>query len=115
MWRNHGRTRPATAAYPEMPQSAINNMHVDYCVPIAELGPLLERRVHEQPGKTTTIPHDVRTEAPKHVGRPSQGRDQSQTARVGAGFCLRRAPPGATAGTVKPGARQGVSSNLRAG
>ena len=30
-------------------------------------------------------------------------------------LCLRRAPPGATAGTVKPGARQGVSSNLRAG
>jgi two-component system chemotaxis response regulator CheB len=54
---------PKDAAYPEMPQSALNNLTVDYCVPIAEMGRLLEKLAHEPPGKGKSIPKDVRTEA----------------------------------------------------
>jgi two-component system chemotaxis response regulator CheB len=54
---------PRDAAYPEMPQSALNNTHVDHCVPIAEMGLLLERLTQEHPGKITTIPKAIQTEA----------------------------------------------------
>lgn len=54
---------PKDAAYPEMPQSALNNLHVDHCVPIAEMGQLLEKLVGEAPDKTKAVPTDVRTEA----------------------------------------------------
>jgi two-component system, chemotaxis family, protein-glutamate methylesterase/glutaminase len=36
---------PKDAAYPEMPQSALNNLDVDHCVPIAGMGALLETLV----------------------------------------------------------------------
>jgi len=54
---------PKDAAYPEMPQSAIDNVKVDYCVPIAEMGGLLEKLTQQRPGKGKTIPEDIRTEA----------------------------------------------------
>lgn len=54
---------PKDAAYPDMPQSAINNMKVDHCLPIAEMGPLLEKLTHQQLGKTKPIPKDIKTEA----------------------------------------------------
>ena len=54
---------PKDAAYPGMPQSALDNLNVDYCVPIAEMGPLLEKLTQERPGKSKPIPRDVRTEA----------------------------------------------------
>jgi two-component system, chemotaxis family, protein-glutamate methylesterase/glutaminase len=54
---------PKDAAYPGMPQSALNNLKVDYCVPIAEMGRLLETLCHEHPGKTKPIPKDISTEA----------------------------------------------------
>jgi two-component system chemotaxis response regulator CheB len=54
---------PKDAAYPGMPQSALDNVKVDYCVPIAEMGRLLEKLAHEHPGKRKPIPEDVRTEA----------------------------------------------------
>ena len=31
---------PADAAYPGMPVSAIDNVDVDFCVPMAQMGPL---------------------------------------------------------------------------
>jgi two-component system chemotaxis response regulator CheB len=54
---------PKEAAYPEMPQSAINNLEVEHCVPVAEMGRLLERLTREPHGKEQSIPKDIRTEA----------------------------------------------------
>ena len=54
---------PKDAAYPEMPQSALNNSKVDHCVPVAEMGRLLEKLTHEPPGKNKSIPKDIQTEA----------------------------------------------------
>lgn len=54
---------PKDADYPGMPQSALNNLKVDYCVPIAEMGQLLEKLSHEHPGKTKPIPKDISSEA----------------------------------------------------
>jgi two-component system chemotaxis response regulator CheB len=54
---------PKDAAYPEMPQSALNAMDVSHCVPISEMGGLLEKYAKERPGKTESVPEAVRTEA----------------------------------------------------
>jgi two-component system chemotaxis response regulator CheB len=54
---------PRQAAYSDMPQSALDNMTVDYCVPIAEMGPLLDRCARERPAKAKPIPEAVRIEA----------------------------------------------------
>jgi two-component system, chemotaxis family, protein-glutamate methylesterase/glutaminase len=54
---------PKDATYPGMPLSALNNLKVDYCVPISEMGRLLETLTRERPGKSKRIPEDVRTEA----------------------------------------------------
>ena len=54
---------PKDAAYPGMPQSALNSLKVDYCVPISEMGRLLETLTQERPGKSKPIPKDVRSEA----------------------------------------------------
>lgn len=54
---------PKEAAYPEMPQSALNNLNVDYCLPVAEMGKVLDRLVHRHPRDANAIPEDVRTEA----------------------------------------------------
>ena len=54
---------PKDAAYPEMPQSVLNNLKVDHCIPLAGMGRLLEQLVHESPGKSAPVPKDVRTEA----------------------------------------------------
>lgn len=54
---------PKDAAYPEMPESVLNNLTVDYCLPVAEMGRLLEQLTHKPPGKRKAIPTDIRTEA----------------------------------------------------
>jgi|SRR5882724_1676203 len=41
---------PNDAIYPDMPRSALKHVAVDYCVPIAEIGPLLVRLVNEPIG-----------------------------------------------------------------
>jgi two-component system chemotaxis response regulator CheB len=38
---------PDEALYPSMPQSAIAHVAVDYCLPLAEIGPLLTRLAHD--------------------------------------------------------------------
>ena len=37
--------QPTDALYPEMPQSALNNSHVDHCVPISDMGTLLAQQI----------------------------------------------------------------------
>jgi two-component system, chemotaxis family, protein-glutamate methylesterase/glutaminase len=54
---------PKEAAYPEMPQSALNNMDVTDCAPISEIAGLLERYTKQAPGKSTSVPDAVRVEA----------------------------------------------------
>jgi two-component system chemotaxis response regulator CheB len=54
---------PKDAAYPGMPQSALDNLDVDFCVPIAEMGALLATLVARPHGKRKSIPSDIRTEA----------------------------------------------------
>jgi two-component system, chemotaxis family, protein-glutamate methylesterase/glutaminase len=54
---------PKDAAYPGMPQSALDNLDVDACVPIAEMGALLATLVTKRHGKRRSIPSDVKTEA----------------------------------------------------
>jgi two-component system chemotaxis response regulator CheB len=53
---------PSNAAYSGMPQSAVDNADVDYCVPIAQIGALLARLVTTH-GKTRRVPRDIRIEA----------------------------------------------------
>jgi two-component system, chemotaxis family, protein-glutamate methylesterase/glutaminase len=54
---------PRDAAYSGMPTSALENADVDFCVSLAEMGPLLTRLVSQHPGKRKAVPSDVRTEA----------------------------------------------------
>jgi two-component system chemotaxis response regulator CheB len=54
---------PKDAAYSGMPQSAVDNADVDFCVPIAEMGSLLGELVSQPHGRTKPAPHDIRTEA----------------------------------------------------
>lgn len=54
---------PSDAAYSGMPVSALDNVDVDFCVRIAEMGPLLTRLVAQSPGRSKAVPSDVRTEA----------------------------------------------------
>ena len=54
---------PKDAAYPGMSQSALDNLRVDFCVPLADMGQLLARLVAKPRGKAKRVPADVRTEA----------------------------------------------------
>ena len=54
---------PKDAAYPGMPQSALDNLAVDFCVPLSEMGQLLAALIARPRGKRRPIPDDVRTEA----------------------------------------------------
>jgi two-component system, chemotaxis family, protein-glutamate methylesterase/glutaminase len=54
---------PKDAAYSGMPQSALDNLHVDFCVPIADMGQLLVKLVSKPRGPAKRVPADVRTEA----------------------------------------------------
>jgi two-component system chemotaxis response regulator CheB len=54
---------PKDAAYADMPRSALDNLDVDFCVPIAEMAQLLVDLVSKPHGKARGVPADVRTEA----------------------------------------------------
>jgi two-component system, chemotaxis family, protein-glutamate methylesterase/glutaminase len=54
---------PKEAAYPDMPQSALNSRHVDFSVPLSEMGSLITSKVSEAPRGNGPIPEDIRTEA----------------------------------------------------
>ena len=53
---------PRDASYPDMPNSALA-VKVDHCVPLRELGFLLDRLVRTRPGKRKPVPEDIRIEA----------------------------------------------------
>lgn len=54
---------PKDAAYPETPENAVNNLKVDHCVPLAEMGRLLEDLSRTAAGIAKPIPASIRTEA----------------------------------------------------
>jgi two-component system, chemotaxis family, protein-glutamate methylesterase/glutaminase len=54
---------PKDAAYSDMPQNAINNVKVDYCLPLSEIGKCLVKLVHRPPRKRVPIPKDIAMEA----------------------------------------------------
>ncbi|WP_414654107.1 chemotaxis protein CheB [Hyalangium sp.] len=54
---------PKDAAYPDMPQNALNRMKVDYCLPLAEMGTLLSKLVRRKFGKRKPVPKDIAIEA----------------------------------------------------
>lgn len=54
---------PTDAAYSGMPASAVDNVDVDYCVPLAQMGPLLIKLVDQPAGTSRAVPSDIRTEA----------------------------------------------------
>jgi two-component system chemotaxis response regulator CheB len=54
---------PRDAAYSGMPVSALNNVDVDFCVSVSEMGPLLSTLVAKPHGRNKAVPSDIRTEA----------------------------------------------------
>ena len=54
---------PADAAYPDMPQSVISHVGTDYCVPLAQMGALLEKLAARKVGVSNKPPADLVIEA----------------------------------------------------
>ena len=54
---------PEEAQYPAMPLNALNNVDVDYCLPISEMGALLYRLILQKLRKQKPVPKEVLTEA----------------------------------------------------
>lgn len=54
---------PDDAQYPDMPQNALNQIKVDYCVPLLEMGGLLNKLLLEKPAPQKAIPKDILVEA----------------------------------------------------
>ena len=54
---------PEDADYPDMPKNALNQVKVNYCVPLSEMGNLLYKLVSKVPGKSKPVPKDILIEA----------------------------------------------------
>jgi two-component system, chemotaxis family, protein-glutamate methylesterase/glutaminase len=54
---------PKDAAYPDMPQNALNNLKVDHCLPLGEMGKLLVELVKGKPARRVAVPKDIKVEA----------------------------------------------------
>jgi len=54
---------PKEAEYPDMPKNALNQLKVDYCVPIAEMGGILSKLVVRKLARQKAIPKDIQREA----------------------------------------------------
>lgn len=54
---------PEEAEYPDMPKNALNNVKIDYCLPIAEMGDLLKKIIPRKIQKRKPVPSDVSIEA----------------------------------------------------
>ena len=61
---------PKDAAAPAMPESALRNVQVDHCVPLAEMGSLLVRLAKRPAGRRNTkgaAPMEKRSMSPKEM------------------------------------------------
>ena len=54
---------PDEAEYPDMPRNALNNVKVDYCLPISEMGALLDEIIPRRLQKRKPVPEDILIEA----------------------------------------------------
>lgn len=54
---------PDEAEYPDMPRNAMNNVEIDYCLPIPEMGALLYKLIPEKLKKQKPTPDNVLIEA----------------------------------------------------
>lgn len=54
---------PKDAAYPDMPQNALNNLKVDHCLPLASMGKLLVELVQKRHPAPVEVPKDIVVEA----------------------------------------------------
>lgn len=54
---------PDEAEYPAMPKNALNNVEVDYCLPISEMGALLYQLIPRKLRKSIPVPSDISIEA----------------------------------------------------
>ncbi len=54
---------PAEAEYPDMPRNALNQVKIDFCIPIAEMSGLLDRLISTKTGKRKAIPKDILIES----------------------------------------------------
>lgn len=54
---------PKDAAYPDMPRNALNQVRIDHCLPLAEMGDLLSKLVRRKLGKRKAVPKDIAIEA----------------------------------------------------
>lgn len=53
---------PEDADYPDMPRNALNQVKVDYCLPVSAMGELLHKLLQTRVGKMLAIPKDIQTE-----------------------------------------------------
>ena len=53
---------PSDAAYPDMPQSAIDNVDVDHSLPLAQMGQLLAQLARQPAGESPPVPEAIRHE-----------------------------------------------------
>lgn len=54
---------PDDAEYPAMPRNVLNNLSVDYCIPLSEMSDLLHKLTFRKLSKQKSIPNDVIVEA----------------------------------------------------
>lgn len=54
---------PSDAEYPDMPKNVLNQLDVDYCLPVSEMGELLYKLVSDKTQKKKPIPKDILTES----------------------------------------------------
>jgi two-component system chemotaxis response regulator CheB len=54
---------PNEAEYPDMPLAVLNNMEVDYCVPLIQMGAILQEKSRNGVYGSHVIPEDIRVEA----------------------------------------------------
>jgi len=54
---------PKDAAYPDMPRSALDNVKVDHCLPLSEIGACLGELASTRAPKRVPIPKDIAVEA----------------------------------------------------
>lgn len=54
---------PADAEYPDMPANVLNQIDVDYCLPISEMGNVIYQLLTAKPAKQQKVPQDIVIEA----------------------------------------------------
>jgi two-component system, chemotaxis family, protein-glutamate methylesterase/glutaminase len=67
---------PRDTEWPSMPQSALNHVEVDYCVPAAQIGTLLQQIVMPQERGATTMPNGDDARAKEELTELTVHRDE---------------------------------------